>query len=470
MNSIASLIRKPLIQDVKNIGEVTQSVAKPLVGRPGALWYICFIPSVIALVLGLLAIGYQLKVGIGTWGNNKTVGWAFAIVNFVFWIGIGHAGTFISAILLLFRQRWRNSINRAAETMTIFAVMCAGIFPVIHLGRPWLVYYFFPYPSDRGLWTNFNSALEWDPFAISAYFTVSLVFWYLGMIPDFATLRDYEKRSPFKKKIYALLSLGWTGSARAWSRHESVSLVLAGLAAPLVLSVHSIVSADFATALIPGWHTTIFPPYFVVGAIFSGFAMVLTLMILTRKIYNFDKYITLYHFEQMAKVIILTGSIVGLAYITELFIAWYSGNPYEQFAFINRIRGPYAWAYWIMFSCNVIVPQLFWFKKIRTSIGAMLVLSLFINVGMWFERFVIVVVSLHRDFLPSSWANYSPSIIEILELLGSFGLFFTLFFLFIRVAPYVAIFEVKILVAQKVKEMNGLSTNGLSKNGQKKID
>ncbi|MDH4127227.1 MAG: polysulfide reductase NrfD [Spirochaetota bacterium] len=441
--------REPLVHSVSSLGQITEEVSKPLNERPNKVWYIYFGISLALLLFGAISLYFTLFEGIGTWGNNKSVGWAFAITNFVFWVGIGHAGTFISAILLLFRQKWRNSINRSAETMTIFAVICAAIFPVIHLGRPWLAAWFLPYPNSRNLWVNFNSPLLWDVFAISTYFTVSLVFWYIGMVPDFATLRDQTKNK-IKKKIYSLISINWNGSAQSWSRHEIVSLVLAGLAAPLVLSVHSIVSTDFATSVIPGWHTTIFPPYFVAGAIFSGFAMVLTLMIIIRKVFNFDKYITLYHFEQMTKVIILTGSLVGLAYSTEFFVAWYSGNGFELFAFVNRATGPFWWAYWIMVTCNVVSPQLFWFKKIRTSIPAILILSILINVGMWFERFVIVVTSLHRDFLPSSWTDFSATWVDAGLFIGSFGLFFTLFLLFIRVGPYVSIAEVKDLAAKKL--------------------
>ena len=388
-------------------------------------------------------VAYQIKTGIGVWGLNKTMGWGFDITNFVFWVGIGHAGTLISAVLLLFRQKWRTSINRSAEAMTIFAVMCAGIFPIIHMGRPWLAFWVFPYPNSRGpLWVNFRSALLWDVFAIGTYFTISLVFWYIGMIPDLATLRDRHPKG-LRQKIYEILSLGWDGSNKAWSRHESLCWVLAGLATPLVISVHSIVSMDFATSILPGWHTTIFPPYYVAGAVFSGFAMVLTLLIITRKVMNLEHYITLGHIEAMCKIILLTGSIVGLAYATESFIAWYSGNPYEQYAFMNRIKGPYGPAYAIMVSCNVIIPQLLWNKKIRRCIPLLFVLSLLINVGMWFERFVIIVVSLHRDFLPSSWVMYKPTIYELGTLTGTFGLFFTLFLLFVRFLPVIAMSEVK---------------------------
>lgn len=387
-------------------------------------------------------MGWTVWQGIGTWGLNKTIGWGWGITNFVWWVGIGHAGTFISAILLLFRQKWRTSINRSAEAMTLFAVMCAGLFPLIHMGRPLLAFFVFPYPNTRGLWVNFNSPLLWDVFAISTYFTVSLLFWYVGLIPDIGTIRDRVK-SKMKKWIYGVLSFGWTGSARHWHRHESISLILAGLAAPLVLSVHSIVSMDFATSVIPGWHTTIFPPYFVSGAIFSGFAMVLTLLIITRKVLNLENYITVGHIESMNKIIIATGSIVGIAYITELFIAWYSGVEYEQYAFMNRATGPYWWAYWIMMSCNVISPQLLWFKKLRRNLVFTFILSIFINIGMWFERFVIIVTSLHRDYLPSSWSMYKPTIVEVGIFIGTLGLFFSCFLLFIRVFPVIAIAEVK---------------------------
>lgn len=379
------------------------------------------------------------------WGLNRTIGWGWGITNFVWWVGIGHAGTFISAILLLFRQKWRTSINRSAEAMTIFAVLCAGLFPLIHMGRPLLAFFVFPYPNTRDLWVNFNSPLLWDVFAISTYLLVSLLFWYMGLIPDIGTMRDRVK-SKAKKFIYGLLSFGWTGSVKHWQRHEKLSLILAGLAAPLVLSVHSIVSADFATSIIPGWHTTIFPPYFVAGAIFSGFAMVLTLLIVTRKVLNLENYITVAHIESMNKIIIATGSIVGIAYLTELFIAWYSGVEYEQYAFLNRATGPYWWAYAIMMTCNVISPQLLWFRKLRRSLVFTFILSIFINIGMWFERFVIIVTSLHRDYLPSSWSMYKPTLVEVGIFVGTLGLFFTCFLLFIRAFPVIAIAEVKTVV------------------------
>lgn len=433
----------PLIEGDKTAQTVTEDVCRPMERKPGPLWYVGFFLALSALCLGVVSVTYQIKVGIGTWGLNKTVGWGYDITNFVFWVGIGHAGTLISAILLLFRQKWRTSVNRAAEAMTIFAVLCAAVFPLIHMGRPWLAFWVFPYPNSRGpLWVNFTSPLLWDVFAISTYFTISLVFWFIGLIPDLATVRD-RAVNPLKKKIYGVLSFGWNGSARTWHRYEILCTLLAGLATPLVVSVHTIVSMDFATSVIPGWHATIFPPYFVAGAVFSGFAMVLTLMIITRKVLNFEEYITKRHVAAMCKIIILTGSIVGSAYLTEFFIAWYSKNPYEQYVFYNRMNGPYAWAYWTMVTCNVISPQLLWFKAIRTNLVAVFILSLVINVGMWFERFVIIVTSLHRDYLPSSWAMYVPTWVEIAEFIGTFGLFFTLFFLFVRFLPVIAIGEVK---------------------------
>ncbi|MCP4311202.1 MAG: polysulfide reductase NrfD [Bacteroidetes bacterium] len=439
---LQSPIRIPLIKGNKTYKDVTDDILRPMANKPGRVWYLGITLSSSALLFGVFMIFWTIWNGIGTWGLNRTVGWGWGITNFVWWIGIGHAGTFISAILLLFRQKWRTSINRSAEAMTIFAVICAALFPVIHMGRPLLAFFIFPYPNFRGLWVNFNSPLVWDVFAISTYFGVSLIFWYIGLIPDIGTVRDRIK-SKFKKTIYTVLSFGWTGSARHWHRHEVVSLILAALAAPLVLSVHSIVSMDFATSVIPGWHTTIFPPYFVSGAIFSGFAMVLTLMLITRKALHLEDYITVGHVESMNKVIIATGSIVGLAYMTELFISWYSGVEYEHFVIMNRATGPYWWAYWIMMTANVISPQLLWFKKLRTNLVFTFFLSIVINIGMWFERFVIVVTSLHRDYLTSSWTMYKPTIVEIGLFLGTLGLFFTAFFLFIRVFPVIAIAEVK---------------------------
>jgi molybdopterin-containing oxidoreductase family membrane subunit len=381
---------------------------------------------------------------------NRTVGWAIDITSFVFWIGIGHAGTLISAILFLLRQRWRTSVNRSAEAMTIFAVMCAGVFPVIHLGRPWLAYWIFPYPNTRGpLWVNFRSPLVWDAFAIGTYFTISLVFWYLGLIPDLATVRDRLRRG-FRWRLAKFLSLGWNGSFRTWHRYESVYLMLAGLATPLVLSVHTIVSWDFATGVIPGWHATIFPPYFVAGAIFSGVAMVLTLVLVARKTMRLEDYITLRHIDVLCKLLLLTSGIVGLAYATEFFSALYSTNPYEEFAFLNRAFGPFGWAYAIMVSCNVLIPQLLWFRRVRQSLWVVFPISLLINVGMWFERFVIIVTSLHRDFLPSNWSSYQPTLIEIGMLVGTFGLFFTLFLVFCRLLPVIAMAEVKGVLSSSV--------------------
>ncbi|WP_423129205.1 NrfD/PsrC family molybdoenzyme membrane anchor subunit [Gaoshiqia sp. Z1-71] len=437
-----SPLREPLIRGNKNYKQVTDDILSPMAGQPSKYWYIGITLAGLAALFGAWATYRTVFYGIGEWGLNKTIGWGWGITNFVWWVGIGHAGTFISAILLLFRQQWRTSINRSAEAMTLIAVMCAGFFPLIHMGRLLLGFFIFPYPNTRDVWVNFNSPLLWDVFAISTYFFVSLIFWYVGLIPDLGTVRDRAK-TKIRKVIYGFLSFGWTGSARHWSRHETVSLILAGLAAPLVLSVHTIVSFDFATSVIPGWHTTIFPPYFVSGAIFSGFAMVLTLLIVARKALNLEDYITVNHIESMNKIIILTGSIVGIAYLTEFFIAWYSGVEFETYAFFNRAFGPYAWAYWIMMTCNVITPQLFWFRKLRRNVIFTFVISIFVNIGMWFERFVIVVTSLHRDFLPSSWTMYKPTIVEVGLYVGTLGLFFTLFLLFIRVFPVIAVSEIK---------------------------
>jgi len=441
-------VEPPLITGNKTIADITRDVFTPLERKTTNRWRICFALACSALIIGLASITYQVVVGIGTWGLNRTVGWAFDITNFVFWVGIGHAGTLISAVLLLMRQRWRTSVNRSAEAMTIFAVMCAGLFPLIHMGRPWLAYWVFPYPNFRGpLWVNFRSPLLWDVFAIGTYFTISAVFWYIGLLPDLATARDRARG--FRKRVFSVLALRWTGSARAWSRYEIACLLLAALAAPLVVSVHSVVSMDFATANVPGWHTTVFPPYFVLGAIFSGMAMVLTLMLIARKVMNLEDYITWKHIHAMCKAIVFTSAVVGLAYATELFMAWYSGNEYEQFAFNNRIFGPMGWSYGIMVLCNVLVPQMLWFRRVRNSIALVFVITLLVNVGMWFERFVIIVTSLSRDFLPSSWTGYMPTWIELGTLLGSFGLFFTLFLLFCRYLPMIAASEVKAVIAKE---------------------
>ena len=444
--AIESVVRDPLILGRKDYHQITEDICRPVEGKANKYWWMAFIISASTMTWGILCLAYTIGNGIGSWGLNKTVGWAWDITNFVWWIGIGHAGTLISAILLLFRQRWRMSINRSAEAMTIFAVICAGLFPLFHTGRPWLDYWMLPLPNQFGsLWVNFNSPLLWDVFAISTYFSVSLIFWYLGLIPDLATIRD-RCVTPVRKFIYGTLSFGWKGTAKDWQRFEEVSLVLAGISAPLVLSVHTIVSFDFATSIVPGWHTTIFPPYFVAGAIFSGFAMVLTLMIVARKVLSLEQYITIQHIELMNKVIILTGSIVGIAYITEFFMAWYSGVQYESYAFMNRAFGPYWWAYWSMMTCNVITPQLFWSRKLRRSITFTFFISVVVNIGMWFERFVIIVTSLHRDYLPSSWTMYSPTFIEVGIFVGTIGLFFTLFLIFARVFPVIALNELKTIL------------------------
>ncbi len=442
MSAITSPIREPLVKGNKTYHQITEDICAPTERAPSVAWVLAFMVSVGFLALFAFTVLWTIWIGIGSWNLNRTIGWGWDITNFVWWVGIGHAGTLISAILLLFRQKWRTGVNRAAEAMTIFAVMCAGQFPLIHMGRIWLAFFVFPYPNTRGpLWVNFNSPLLWDVFAISTYFTVSLLFWYTGLVPDFATVRDRAKG--IRKKLYNVLSFGWTGSAKHWQRWESLSLVLAGLATPLVLSVHTIVSFDFATSVIPGWHTTIFPPYFVAGAIFSGFAMVQTLMLMVRKVLRLQDYITIGHIESMNKVILLTGTIVGVAYLTELFIAWYSGYVYEQFAFYNRALGPYWWAYFAMMTCNLVSPQIFWFRKMRRNVFVTFVMSIFVNIGMWFERFVIIATTLARDYLPSSWSYYVPSWVEVGIFLGSLGLFFTLFLIFVRVAPVVAIAEIK---------------------------
>jgi len=445
-----SSLRESLITGGKTVRDVSEDISRQVEGKPTRLWWVAFSISVVLLMFGVYCLVTVLWEGIGVWGLNKTVGWAWDITNFVWWVGIGHAGTLISAILLLFRQKWRMSINRAAEAMTIFAVICAATFPLVHMGRLWLgLYWVLPLPNTWGsLWANFNSPLLWDVFAITTYFTVSLVFWYIGLIPDFAVIRDRAIRMGNKTRatIYNALSFGWDGAAKTWMRYESVALILAGLSTPLVLSVHTIVSFDFATSVVPGWHTTIFPPYFVAGAIFSGFAMVLTLLIVTRKVFKLEDYITIYHIELMNIIIIITGSIVGIAYITEFFIAWYGMVPAEYYAFYNRATGPYWWAYWSMMTCNVISPQLFWFKKLRTNIVATFVLSIIVNIGMWFERFVIIVTSIHRDYLPSSWSMFYPTMYDVGEYILTFGFFFTAFFLFAKFFPVINMAEVKSII------------------------
>lgn len=446
MSHYEAPIRKPLVTGDKSYHDVTLDVVAPVEGKANKSWWIVFSIALVAFLWGLGCIIYTVSTGIGVWGLNKTIGWAWDITNFVWWVGIGHAGTLISAVLLLFRQKWRMAINRSAEAMTIFSVMQAGLFPIIHMGRPWLAYWVLPIPNQFGsLWVNFNSPLLWDVFAISTYLSVSLVFWWTGLLPDFAMIRDRAVK-PFQKRIYGILSFGWSGRAKDWQRFEEVSLVLAGLATPLVLSVHTIVSFDFATSVIPGWHTTIFPPYFVAGAVFSGFAMVNTLLIIMRKVSNLENYITIQHIELMNIVIMITGSIVGVAYITELFVAWYSGVEYEQYAFLNRATGPYWWAYWSMMICNVFSPQFMWFKKLRTSIMFSFFISIIVNIGMWFERFVIIVTSLHRDYLPSSWTMFSPTFVDIGIFIGTIGFFFVLFLLYARTFPVIAQAEVKTIL------------------------
>ncbi|MCZ2110301.1 MAG: polysulfide reductase NrfD [Dehalococcoidia bacterium] len=440
---IKELDEEHVVDESLTLNAITEIVAAPIEApKPPREWFLAM--GAALAILGVLgaSVGWLVFIGIGAWGNNNTVGWAWDITNFVFWIGIGHAGTLISAILFLLRQKWRTSINRFAEAMTVFAVVCALMFPSIHVGRIWLLFWCLPFPNQMSMWPNFKSPLLWDVFAVSTYGMVSVMFWLIGLIPDFAMMRDRAK-TKVRKIAYGIVSVGWRGSNRHWQHYERAYLIFAGISTPLVLSVHSVVSFDFATSVIPGWHTTIFPPYFVAGAIFSGFGMVMTLMVLARAMFGLHKIVTLRHLENMNKVILLTGSMVGYAYGMEFFIAWYSGGQYERFAFVNRAFGPYAWAYWTMISCNVISPQLFWFKKIRTNVKVMFVVSIFVNIGMWFERFVITVTSLHRDYLPSSWNYFRPTIIDVSTFVGSFGLFFTCFLLFLRYVPMIAAAEVK---------------------------
>jgi Ni/Fe-hydrogenase subunit HybB-like protein len=439
----------PVIAPGHDFETVTEAVAQiPLSSRTPLGWAFGFVIGV-SLLMGLnLALGYLFVKGVGIWGTNIPVGWAFPIVNFVWWIGIGHAGTLISAILMLFKQQWRMSISRFAEAMTIFAVMCAAIFPVIHTGRPWLAaYWLFPYPNTMGLWPQFRSPLIWDVFAVSTYATVSVVFWYVGLIPDLATMRD-RAVSKTKRVIFGIFSLGWRGAARHWHRYEVASLILAGLSTPLVLSVHTVVSFDFAVSVIPGWHATIFPPYFVAGAIYSGFAMVLTLAIPIRAAYGLEDLITMRHIDNMAKVMLATALIVGYGYMMEAFFSWYSGAPYERFMMWNRMFGPYGWSYWVLVAINIGLVQLLWFKRVRLNTKLLFVLSLIFNLGMWLERFVIVVTSLARDFLPSSWGMYYPTFWDFLTYFGTIGLFVTMFFLFIKFVPMISMFEVRTLLPQ----------------------
>lgn len=440
-------IRGPLVEGNKTLSQISQDILNPMETTPGLWWYIALGISSIAALFGFYAIYLTVSKGIGTWGLNNSVGWGWEIINFVWWIGIGHAGTAFSIFLLILRQKWRTSINRAAEAMTVIAVMSAALFPALHMGRVWLAFYIFPYPNTRGpLWVNFNSPLFWDFIAITAYLLISVSFWYLGMLPDFATIRDRTK-SKVKKAIYGFFGMGWTGSSHHWIRYESLSFILGGIAAVLVVSVHSIVSTDFAVGIIPGWHTTLFPPYFVVGAIFSGFAMVMTLMVLVRRVYKLTDYITDNHMDAIARILVFISLIMGTAYTTEVFVAWYSGNEYEMFTFFrNRITGDYTIQFWGMIICNAIIPQLFWFRKVRRSWIGLLLISLVINLGMWFERFNIVVTSLSKDYLPSNWVSYDPTYVEMGVYLGTLGLFAIGILLFFRYIPIMAISEVKSVV------------------------
>ena len=441
-------IREPLVLGEKSYHDISVDVGAPVLGKANKSWWIVFTIALIAFLWGLGCIIYTVSTGIGVWGLNKTIGWAWDITNFVWWVGIGHAGTLISAVLLLFRQKWRMAVNRSAEAMTIFAVVQAGLFPIIHMGRPWLAYWVLPIPNQFGsLWVNFNSPLLWDVFAISTYLSISLVFWWTGLLPDFAMIRD-RTNSPFQKKIYGILSFGWSGRVKDWQRFEEVSLVLAGLATPLVLSVHTIVSFDFATSVVPGWHSTIFPPYFVAGAIFSGFAMVQTLLIIMRKVSNLESYITILHIEYMNKVILLTGGIVTVAYLTEYFIGWYSGVPYENYTYLSfgAATGPYWWAFWALIICNLIVPLSLWVKKLRRNIRWTFFVALVINIGMWFERFDIIVVDLSKDRLTSSWTMFQPTFVDIGTFMGTIGFFFVLFLLYARTFPVIAQAEVKTIL------------------------
>jgi molybdopterin-containing oxidoreductase family membrane subunit len=441
-------LTSPVIEPGHTFASVTDKISSLTLQRRTPLgWFIGFAISFALAQVLLLTIAYLVTTGIGIWGNNVPVGWAFDIINFVWWIGIGHAGTLISAILLLLRQEWRTSINRFAEAMTLFAVACAGLFPLLHTGRPWLAYWMFPYPNTMGMWPQFRSPLMWDVFAISTYASVSALFWYIGLIPDLATLRDRAKSRAFQI-VYGMLALGWRGSARHWHRYETAYLLLAGLSTPLVLSVHTIVSFDFAVAQLPGWHATIFPPYFVAGAIYAGFAMVLVLTIPLRKFYGLEDFITTRHIRNMAKVMLATGLIVFYGYIMEAFFGWYSANEYEWYMIKNRMTGPYAFYYWLLIICNGVVPQLLWSKRVRHSLAMVFIISIVVSVGMWLERFIIIVTSLHRDFLVSSWGMYSPTVWDFSMFLGTIGLFFSLLFLFIRFLPIISIFEMRTILPE----------------------
>ncbi|MBI2214004.1 MAG: polysulfide reductase NrfD [Acidobacteria bacterium] len=447
--------KTPVIAPGHSFGSITDKISSIVLRKETPKgWILGFGIAFVFVMMMMYAVAWLLMWGVGVWGLNNPVAWGFDITNFVWWVGIGHAGTLISAILLLLKQEWRTSINRFAEAMTLFAVACAGMFPALHTGRPWFDYWLMPYPNTMGLWPQFRSPLVWDVFAISTYGTVSFLFWFVGLIPDLATLRDRTEHKGLKM-VYALLAMGWRGSAKHWFRYETAYLLLAGLATPLVVSVHTVVSFDFATSVIPGWHTTFFPPYFVAGAIFSGFAMVLTLAIPIRKAYGLEDFITMRHLENMAKVMLATGLIVAYAYVMEVFFAWYSGNSYEKFlAFDTRPQGPFWWAFWALWTCNIAIPQLLWFKKLRTTPWILWILSIIVNIGMWLERFVIIVTSLHRDYLPSSWGMYDPTRYEYMLFFGTIGLFVALMFLFIRSLPLISIFEMRTLLPEASVQHN----------------
>ncbi len=442
----------PVLAPGHSLTTVTDQISAIVLTQRTPLWW--FIGFAIAFALTMLllyAVTYLLLVGTGIWGINVPVGWGFAIINFVWWVGIGHAGTLISAVLLLVRQEWRTSINRFAEAMTLFAVACAALFPLLHMGRPWFFYWLLPYPNTMGLWPQWRSPLVWDVFAVATYATISLIFWYVGLVPDLATLRDHA-RHRWIRVTYGILAMGWRNAASHWQRYQTAYFLLAALATPLVISVHSVVGLDFAASVIPGWHTTIFPPYFVAGAVFSGFAMVMTIAIPLRSAFGLEDFITMRHLNNMAKVMLATGLMVAYGYLMEFFIAWYSGNEYERFVMANRVLGPYQWAYFIMLGANVVVPQLLWSRRVRRSVPLLFVISIIVNIGMWFERFVIVVTSLHRDFIPAAWGMYYPTFWDWATFIGTLGLFFALLFLFIRLLPVISIFEMRELVAETEQE------------------
>jgi Ni/Fe-hydrogenase subunit HybB-like protein len=458
-DEVTAHAHQSFVEGQHTFGTVTDKISAIVLNRKTPLGWLIGFSIAFMITMGLLyAVGTLVYYGIGVWGNNQPVGWAFDIINFVWWIGIGHAGTLISAVLLLLRQEWRTSINRFAEAMTLFAVSCAGLYPLLHVGRPWFAYWLLPYPNTMAIWPQFRSPLLWDVFAVSTYATVSLLFWFVGLIPDLATLRDRATR-PFTQFVYGILAMGWRGSAKHWHRYETAYLLLAGLATPLVLSVHTIVSFDFAVAVLPGWHATIFPPYFVAGAIYAGFAMVITLSVPIRVIFKLQDFITDRHLDLMGKVMLATGLIVAYGYIMEAFMAWYSANHFEAFMFKNRTTGPYAWSYWALILCNILVPQLLWSKRMRSNVAVLFTVAMFVNVGMWLERFVIIVTSLHRDFLPSSWGMYYPTKWDGLMFFGSIGLFFSLLFLFIRFLPMISIFEMRTILpeAEEVKEKSSMT-------------